>query len=95
MRRHLAPGGRLAFLTSNKYLRAEAGAKAKLLASGLWEETLTLDHRYVTEDAAKRPYRLWRHHLRADARDMLIHAYAGEVLQGITDIQQVRAVCIK
>ena len=29
-----------------------AGAKAKLLASGLWNETLTLEHRYVTEDAA-------------------------------------------
>ena len=28
-----------------------AGAKAKLLASGLWSETLTLEHRYVTEDA--------------------------------------------
>jgi opine dehydrogenase len=29
-----------------------AGAKAKLLASSLWNETLTVDHRYVTEDAA-------------------------------------------
>jgi opine dehydrogenase len=29
-----------------------AGAKAKLLASGLWNETLTMEHRYVTEDAA-------------------------------------------
>jgi opine dehydrogenase len=29
-----------------------AGAKAKLLASGLWNETLTLEHRYVSEDAA-------------------------------------------
>jgi opine dehydrogenase len=29
-----------------------AGAKAKLLASGLWNETLSLEHRYVTEDAA-------------------------------------------
>jgi opine dehydrogenase len=29
-----------------------AGAKAKLLASGLWNETLTFEHRYVTEDAA-------------------------------------------
>ncbi len=29
-----------------------AGAQAKLLASGLWNETLTMDHRYVTEDAA-------------------------------------------
>jgi opine dehydrogenase len=29
-----------------------AGAKAKLVASGLWNETLTLEHRYVTEDAA-------------------------------------------
>jgi opine dehydrogenase len=29
-----------------------AGAKAKLLASGLWSEIITLDHRYVTEDAA-------------------------------------------
>jgi opine dehydrogenase len=27
-----------------------AGAKAKLVASGLWDETLGLDHRYVTED---------------------------------------------
>jgi oligopeptidase B len=26
---------------------------------------------YVTEDDAKRPYRLWRHRLRSDARDML------------------------
>jgi opine dehydrogenase len=29
-----------------------AGAKAKLLASGLWNEALTFEHRYVTEDAA-------------------------------------------
>jgi opine dehydrogenase len=29
-----------------------AGAKAKLIASGLWSETVTLDHRYVTEDVA-------------------------------------------
>jgi len=29
-----------------------AGAKAKLVASGLWGETLTFDHRYVTEDVA-------------------------------------------
>jgi hypothetical protein len=29
-----------------------AGAKQKLLASGLWNETLTFEHRYVTEDAA-------------------------------------------
>lgn len=29
-----------------------AGAKAKLIASGLWSEILTLEHRYVTEDAA-------------------------------------------
>jgi opine dehydrogenase len=29
-----------------------AGARAKLLASGLWNETLSLEHRYVTEDAA-------------------------------------------
>src|SRR5206468_12360800 len=29
-----------------------AGAKAKLVASGLWSETLSLEHRYVTEDAA-------------------------------------------
>jgi len=29
-----------------------AGAKAKLLASGLWSETLSFEHRYVTEDAA-------------------------------------------
>ena len=28
------------------------GAKTKLLASGLWNETLTFEHRYVTEDAA-------------------------------------------
>lgn len=28
------------------------GARAKLVASGLWSETLTLAHRYVTEDAA-------------------------------------------
>jgi opine dehydrogenase len=28
------------------------GAKAKLVASGLWSELLTFDHRYVTEDAA-------------------------------------------
>ncbi|MBI2204475.1 MAG: NAD/NADP octopine/nopaline dehydrogenase family protein [Candidatus Rokubacteria bacterium] len=27
-----------------------AGAKAKLIASGLWSETVTLEHRYVTED---------------------------------------------
>ncbi|MBI3637627.1 MAG: NAD/NADP octopine/nopaline dehydrogenase family protein, partial [Candidatus Rokubacteria bacterium] len=27
-----------------------AGAKAKLAASGLWNETLTLEHRYVSED---------------------------------------------
>lgn len=27
-----------------------AGAKAKLTASGLWNETLTFEHRYVTED---------------------------------------------
>jgi oligopeptidase B len=26
---------------------------------------------YATEDEAKRPYRVWRHHLRADTRDML------------------------
>ena len=29
-----------------------AGAKAKLIASGLWSETLTFEHRYVTEDVA-------------------------------------------
>ena len=29
-----------------------AGARGKLLASGLWNETLSLEHRYVTEDAA-------------------------------------------
>ncbi|PYN35707.1 MAG: glycerol-3-phosphate dehydrogenase [Candidatus Rokuibacteriota bacterium] len=29
-----------------------AGAKAKLLASGLWSEIVTLQHRYVTEDVA-------------------------------------------
>jgi len=29
-----------------------AGAKAKLLASGLWSEIVTLEHRYVTEDVA-------------------------------------------
>lgn len=29
-----------------------AGAKAKLVASGLWSEVVTLDHRYVTEDVA-------------------------------------------
>jgi len=29
-----------------------AGAKAKLVASGLWSETLTFEHRYVVEDAA-------------------------------------------
>ncbi len=29
-----------------------AGARAKLVASGLWSETLTYDHRYVTEDVA-------------------------------------------
>ena len=29
-----------------------AGAKAKLLASGLWSEIVTMQHRYVTEDAA-------------------------------------------
>jgi opine dehydrogenase len=28
-----------------------AGAKAKLVASGLWEEVVTFEHRYVTEDA--------------------------------------------
>ena len=29
-----------------------AGARAKLLASGLWSEILTFEHRYVTEDVA-------------------------------------------
>ncbi|OLB96032.1 MAG: hypothetical protein AUH30_13820 [Candidatus Rokubacteria bacterium 13_1_40CM_68_15] len=29
-----------------------AGARARLEASGLWNETLTFEHRYVTEDAA-------------------------------------------
>ena len=29
-----------------------AGAQAKLIASGLWSEVLTYEHRYVTEDAA-------------------------------------------
>lgn len=29
-----------------------AGAKARVVASGLWNETLTMDHRYVSEDAA-------------------------------------------
>jgi opine dehydrogenase len=29
-----------------------AGAKAKLIASGLWSETVTYEHRYVTEDVA-------------------------------------------
>ena len=29
-----------------------AGAKAKVLGSGLWSEILTLEHRYVTEDVA-------------------------------------------
>jgi opine dehydrogenase len=29
-----------------------AGAKAKLVASGLWSEVVTFDHRYVTEDVA-------------------------------------------
>ena len=29
-----------------------AGAKAKVVASGLWNETLDFEHRYVTEDAA-------------------------------------------
>jgi opine dehydrogenase len=29
-----------------------AGAKAKLLASGLWSEIVTMQHRYVTEDVA-------------------------------------------
>ena len=29
-----------------------SGAKAKLVASGLWNETLDYEHRYVTEDAA-------------------------------------------
>ena len=29
-----------------------AGAKAKLIASGLWSETLTYEHRYVSEDVA-------------------------------------------
>ena len=29
-----------------------AGAKAKLLASGLWSEIVTMEHRYVTEDVA-------------------------------------------
>src|SRR5262249_28302282 len=28
------------------------GARAKLEASGLWDESLTFEHRYVTEDAA-------------------------------------------
>jgi opine dehydrogenase len=27
-----------------------AGAKAKLIASGLWDEILTYEHRYVSED---------------------------------------------
>src|SRR5213592_4684515 len=27
-----------------------AGAKAKLIASGLWNEILTFEHRYVSED---------------------------------------------
>lgn len=29
-----------------------AGARARLVASGLWSETLTFEHRYVTEDVA-------------------------------------------
>ena len=29
-----------------------AGAKSKVVASGLWNETLTYEHRYVTEDVA-------------------------------------------
>ncbi|MGH7264749.1 MAG: NAD/NADP octopine/nopaline dehydrogenase family protein, partial [Candidatus Rokuibacteriota bacterium] len=29
------------------------GAKAKLVASGLWDERLTVDHRYVREDVAE------------------------------------------
>ena len=29
-----------------------AGAKAKLLASGLWSEIITFEHRYVAEDVA-------------------------------------------
>jgi opine dehydrogenase len=29
-----------------------AGARDKVIASGLWDEALTLEHRYVTEDAA-------------------------------------------
>ena len=29
-----------------------AGAKTKLVGSGLWRETVTFEHRYVTEDAA-------------------------------------------
>jgi len=29
-----------------------SGARAKLVASGLWSETLTFEHRYVTEDVA-------------------------------------------
>lgn len=29
-----------------------AGARARLTASGLWNETVTLEHRYVTEDVA-------------------------------------------
>ena len=29
-----------------------AGAKQKLIASGLWSEVITLEHRYVTEDVA-------------------------------------------
>jgi opine dehydrogenase len=29
-----------------------AGAKARVVASGLWNETLTYEHRYVTEDVA-------------------------------------------
>lgn len=30
-----------------------SGAKAKLVASGLWDERITLSHRYVTEDVAE------------------------------------------
>ncbi|PYN41209.1 MAG: glycerol-3-phosphate dehydrogenase, partial [Candidatus Rokuibacteriota bacterium] len=29
-----------------------AGARAKLVASGLWSEILTFEHRYLTEDVA-------------------------------------------
>ena len=35
-----------------RYGSVPVSAKAKLVASGLWNEVLTFEHRYVTEDVA-------------------------------------------